>query len=132
MTDPHTPDLTARVDALIYHMGECRTIDNHDRQTVIDMRDTIRALSAERDREKAYADQSAINIDNALERAETAEAEIDKYQKAYELWKAEGRKAISERDALKAENARLREAVLDVAASLNAAISLLERCFCKC
>jgi hypothetical protein len=47
------------------------------------------ALSAERDREKAYADQSAINLDNALDRAEAAEAE---------------------RDALKAENAKLREA----------------------
>ena len=60
MTNP--PDLTARVDALIYHMSECHTLDNHDQQTVIDMRDTIRALSADRDALKAELARAKITL----------------------------------------------------------------------
>lgn len=34
-------DMTARVDALIHRMCKCSTIDDVDRQTVIDMRDAL-------------------------------------------------------------------------------------------
>jgi len=87
MTNP--PDLTARVDALIYHMSECHTLDNHDQKTVIDMRDTIRALSAGLEAERvANGHEKRLRLDviameqAATARAEAAEAERDDQKKA--------------------------------------------------
>jgi hypothetical protein len=76
--------------------------------------DMLRALSAERDREKAYADQSAINLDNALERAEAAEAERD--EALNQLDSARHSVDVLEKrvGVFKAENARLREALTDM------------------
>jgi hypothetical protein len=75
---------------------------------------TLRALSAERDREKAYADQSAINLDNALERAEAAEAE--RGEALNQLDSARHSVDVLEKrvGVFKAENARLREALTDM------------------
>ena len=76
----NTPDLTARVAALIYHMGECRAIDMQDRQTVIDMRDEIRDLSAALEAERASHTATLKDAQDECARAEAAEAERDAAQ----------------------------------------------------
>ena len=110
MTSP--TDLTARVDALIYHMGESRTIDTQDRETVIDMRDEIRALSAALQQMTAIKDIHQVKRHQYFERSEEAEAKFKQAKALYLETLDRAVEAESERDALKAE---LAESLMNVA-----------------
>jgi len=111
MTNP--PDLTARVDALIYHMSECHTLDNHDQQTVIDMRDTIRALSAERDALKQSLEKAVLACGEQARARGEAEGKLAASEMVgvVDGWKDRAEAAEAARDTLKAGVARLRDAL---------------------